>query len=75
MMINPKELVEKILAKHAYEMSLTKEEKISNLLEEMYFLIKMYHKHGKDKWDKKRLNSNLWTLIDRIEHVKRRRVE
>ncbi len=74
MNINAKVLVERQLSRYHYEKSLTKQHKIDSLLDQMKFNIEMYEKHRKHKGkriDKKMLNSNQWTLIERIEHIKK----
>jgi hypothetical protein len=73
MNINAKKLVELQLSRYRYEKSLTNQQKIDSLLDEMKFNVEMYEKHRKAKgnrFDRKMLISNQWTLIDRIEHIK-----
>ncbi len=75
MNINAKKLVELQLSRYRYEKSLTNQQKIDSLLDQMRFNAEMYKKHRKAKgnrFDKKMLISNQWTLIDRIEHIKRK---
>ena len=53
---------------------MTKQEKINEHLDSMRFSLKMYNKHKKAKnnrYDKKSLNYNQWTLIENIESIKR----
>ena len=72
--INAKELVLKQIERQKRYNSLTIQEKIIEVLECMEFDIKMYNKHKKHKnnrFDKKHLNYNLWTLISRIESIKK----
>jgi hypothetical protein len=72
--INAKELVLKAIERQKRYNSLTIQEKIIELFESMEFDIRMYNKHKKHKnhrGDKKSLNYNLWTLISRIESLKK----
>ncbi len=74
MNINAKKLVELQLARHRYQNSLTNQQKIDSLLDQMKFNVEMYEKHQKRKgnrFDKKMLISNQWTLIERIEYIKK----
>lgn len=72
--INAKEMVLKQIRESKRYMNLSKQEKIIEILESMEFDIRMYNKHKKAKnnrYDKKSLNYNLWTLISRIESIKK----
>ena len=73
--INAKELVLKEIARHNFYKSLTKQEKINEVLESMKFNLKMYNKYKEKKnytrYDKKSLNRNQWYLIENIEYIKR----
>jgi hypothetical protein len=73
--INAKELVLKQLERQKHYNKLTKEEKISEIIESMKFNLKMYNKHKKannNRYDKKCLNFNQWTCIMNIESIKKR---
>ena len=73
--INAKELVLKEIARHNFYKSLSKQEKINEVLDSMEFNLKMYNKHKKAKgnrYDKKSLNFNQWTCIMNIESIKKR---
>jgi len=75
MRINAKKLVERIVARQIYSDSLTKEEKIKSMKEEIRFEISMYEKYHKadnNRWDLKRLRFNIATIISNIENLKRR---
>ena len=65
--INVKELVLKEIARNKRYSQLTKQEKINDHLDSMKFNIRMYNKHRKAKnnrYDKKSLNYNQWTLLN-----------
>jgi len=74
--INAKELVLREIARSKRYSKLSKQEKIIEHLESMEFNIRMYIKHKKAKnnrYDKKSLNYNLWTLIENIETIKNKK--
>ena len=74
--INAKKLVERQLSKYHYEKRLSKAEKINLVVSNMEFNIRMYEKHKKHKnnrYDKKELNYNQWTLISQIESIKNKK--
>jgi hypothetical protein len=73
--INPKKLVERQLSRYHAEQRMTPQEKIAKLLHDMEFNKRMYEKHDRHKnnrFDKKSLNFNQWTLISRIESIKKK---
>ncbi len=71
-----KKLVERQLSKYHYEKRLSKQQKINLVIYNMNFNIIMYEKHKKPKnnrYDKKELNYNQWTLISQIESIKNKK--
>jgi len=72
--INVKELVLRQLARSTAYSQLNKAQKIDLELDSMKFNLKMYNKYkirkNYDRYDKKALNRNQWTLIEHIEHIK-----
>jgi len=55
---------------------MTEQEKINRFFHEMKFNRWMYEKHKKQKnnrYDKKSLNFNQWSLIESIENIKKKR--
>ena len=73
--INAKELVFKQLERQKAYNQMSLQEKINRELDSMKFNLKMYNKHKKhlnNRYDKKALNFNQWTLIMNIESIKKR---